>query len=263
MRKMRNAFTTLGLTLLLVMSWAPLARAVPITTFNSAFNLRSNVGPNSVGVPTGDQQLVTILNVSPTAGTVVTATQGAVTRPLPFSPFTVFPTQFRAWAPFDPSLTGSWVITATNGPNVAGPVLTPPVSKPQLLPLVENLQVIANLATPTITWTLPDLTGFDVDHTRFYVYNDATDDILLNSLIAGTPTQFAVPSGVLLPGVPYIFAVLLGDNATNPGFGTAVENDSRTLTQSAYFVPEPGTGALLGVGLAVLASRRRGGRLRG
>jgi hypothetical protein len=119
MRKMREALTILGLILLFVLSWAPLVSAVPITTFDSAFQFRSNIGPNSVGISPGDQQFVLILNVSPTAGTVVTATQGAVTRPLPFTPFTVFPTEFRSYAPFDPSLTGSWAITATNGPQRA------------------------------------------------------------------------------------------------------------------------------------------------
>ena len=125
MQSQRGIATKLGLFALLVLSWAAQVSAVPITTFNSAFQFRWNIGPNSVGLPPGDRQFVGILNVSPTAGTAVTATQGAVTRPLPFTPFTVFPTMFRSLEPFDPSLTGSWSITATNGPNVAGPVLTP------------------------------------------------------------------------------------------------------------------------------------------
>jgi hypothetical protein len=260
MRNMRDALANLGLILLFVLSWAPLVSAAPITTFDSPNQFRSNNGPNSVGVPTGDQQFVGIVNVSPTAGTVVTATQGAVIRPLPFTSSTAFPTLFRRYDPFDPSLTGSWAITATNGPDGAGPILTAPITNPQLVPLVQNLQVVGTGATPTITWTLPNLVGFDVDLIRFRAINDATDDFLLNTVISVSSTSFTIPGGVLLPGVPYIFEVVLQDDATNPSFGTNTENVSNTFTQSAYLVPEPGTGALLGAGLAALASRRRRGR---
>lgn len=149
---------------------------------------------------------------------------------------------------------------------MAGPILTPPISNPQLLPFVQDLQVIGTGATPTITWTLPDLAGFDVDAIRLRVWNDAKDDAILNNLIAGTLTQFTVPSGVLLPGVPYIFAVVLQDDATNPCCGSGSENQSNTFTQSAYFVPEPGTGLLVMAGLLGLAyrqTRQRGARRMG
>ena len=110
----RRTATELGLATLLVLGFAAQAGAVPITTFNSVFQFRWNIGPNSVGLPAGDRQWVGVINVAPTAGTVVTATQGAVTRPLPFTSSTTFPTQFRSLEPFDPALTGSWTITATN-----------------------------------------------------------------------------------------------------------------------------------------------------
>ena len=155
----RSWVTTVGMALLLgtVGGWAPLAGATPITTFDTAIQFRTNTGPNSVGLPVGDYQQVGVMNVSPTAGTVVTATQGAVVRPLPFTPFTAFPTFFRSLDPFDPSLTGTWSITATNGPDSAGPILTNAILNAQLVPLAQNLALVGGGATPTLTWTLPDL----------------------------------------------------------------------------------------------------------
>lgn len=255
MRKKCGTLANLGLISLVVLVCATPAGAVPITTFSGAFHFRTNNGPNSVGVQVGDYAFVTILNVSPTAGTSVSATQGAVTRPLDFAPFSVFPTQFRRTDPFDPALTGAWSITATNGPNAAGPVLTNGIPNAQLLPLAENLLLVGSGATPTLTWTLPNLTGFDIESTRIFVYNDATDDIVANPLLPGTPTQFAIPSGLLQPGVPYVFNVQLNDDES---FG--LESRSAAFTQSAYFVPEPGTAVLLGVGLTGLAAS--GSRLR-
>lgn len=254
MQRTRETATKLGIITLLVLSWTAQAGATPITSFNEAYHFRSNIGPNSVGLPPGDQQYVVVLDVAPTAGTVVTARQGAVTRDIPFTPLTLFPTAFRSLEPFDLSLTGSWFITATNGPDVAQlPLFTPPIANPQLLPFIENLQIVGAGATPTVMWSLPDLTGFEVDSLGFRVYDDANDDILYQTGLPLTTNAFTIPGGLLDPGVPYVFSVSLGD--TRPGGGT--ENNSTVFTQSAFYVPEPGVAVLLGLGLAGLGGSRR------
>jgi len=249
MQSQRRTATNLGLVTLLVLSSASQASAAPLTTFNFTAHFRQNVGPNSLGLPTGDQQFVGILNVAPTAGTAVTAVQGAVTRPLPFTSLTAFPTMFRALEPFDPALTGPWTITATNGPDTAGPLFTPSIANPQLLPLAQNLQVVGTGPTPTVTWSLPDLTGLDVEQLRFRVYNDANNDVILNTIIPLGTTSFAIPAGLLFPGVPYIFSVSIED--TEQGNS---ENVSIAFTQSAYVIPEP-PGALIDL---LVASRANG-----
>jgi hypothetical protein len=248
MRTVFNALTKLVLVLILAMIQAPRIGATPITTFSSPVQFRTNNGPNSLGLPTGDYQYVGILNVSPTTGTSVTATQGAVTRTLSLST-RLFATEFYALAPFDPSLTGAWSITATNGPNAAGPVLTNAISTPVLMPFVENLQVVGSGATPTLTWTLPNLGGISADSIWLWITNDDTNNTSFTQLISGTATQFTVPNGVLAPGVPYVFGVHL----------QYLENRSSTFTQVPYVVPEPGTGILIGLGLGALARRRREG----
>jgi hypothetical protein len=253
MRKSSEALANLGLVLVTVAAYSGPVGAVPITTFSSPVHFRSNDGPNSVGVPVGDHAFTGILNVSPTAATSVSATQGSVTRSLPFTSFTVFPTLFRSIDPFDPALTGPWAITGINGPDGAGPLFTNAIANAQLLPFAENLVLTGTSATPTLSWTLPSLVGFDVNSTRIFIYNDATDDVIANPLLAGTPTQFTVPSGLLLAGVPYVFAVILNDDES---FG--LESRSQSFTQTPYVIPEPGSALLLGFGLIGLGVTRGG-----
>jgi hypothetical protein len=202
----------------------------------------------------GDQQIVGMLSVAPVAGTSVTATQSAVSRTLSPSGGTVFQNNFGEFAAFDPSLTGAWSISATNGLDTAGPILTPAIPVPRLLPLAQNLQVIAAGSTPTVTWSLPDLTGLGVDSLTFWATNDAIDDIIFATALPLGSTSFSIPSGLLNPGVPYVFAVLLEDSQTTALGQTSLANRSSAFTQSAYFVPEPGTAQLLAMGLAGLAA---------
>jgi sugar lactone lactonase YvrE len=234
MRRTRAALVNLVASSLLSASAAAPASAVPITTFNFTAHFRWRVGPNSVGIPSGDQQFVGVLNVAPLAGTAVTATQGAVTRPLPVTTSATFPTMFRALAPFDPALTGSWTISAVNGANTAGPLFTPVIANPQLLPFVEDLAVGGSGTTPTLTWTLPNLTGVDAEQLRFRVYNDLDDDVIVNQVLPLATTSFAIPAGLLFPDIPYAFSVSLEDTEAGNS-----ENVATAFTQSAYVIPEP------------------------
>ena len=111
-------------------------------------------------------------------------------------------------------------------------MLAPAIANPQLLPFVQNLQVVGTGPTPTVTWSLPDLTGFDVELLRFRVYNDVTNDVLFNlALPSLATTAFTIPDGLLFPGVPYAFSVSVEDGEPS----TSTENVSTAFTQSAYF----------------------------
>ena len=70
-----------------------------------------------------------------------------------------------------------------------------------------------------------------MDDLRFRVYNDANNDILFNTdPLPLATTAFTIPDGLLVPGVPYVFSVNLGD---------ATENVSTAFTQSDYFTVPP------------------------
>ena len=229
MQSRRRRATKLGLLSLLVLSWAVQISAEPITLFNSAYHFRWHIGPNTVGLPTGDQQFVGVLDVVPTAGTTVTATQGAVTRAIPFTPFTVFPTMFRSLAPFDPALTGAWSLTATNGANVAGPLVASAIANPRLLPFAQNLERVTAGPTTRVTWSFPDLTGINLAHLRFRVYNDASNDVIFNEPLPAATTSFTIP---VAPGVSYAFSVSLHDTDGNVSTAFAPSEPHALLVSS-------------------------------
>jgi hypothetical protein len=91
---------------------------------------------------------------------------------------------------------------------------------------VENLRILGGGLTPTLAWELPNLTGFDVDRIRVWIFNDVTDDRFFQTTLAVTATQFQVPGGVLQGTGQYVFAVLLDDLRG----GGIVENNSRAFT---------------------------------
>jgi hypothetical protein len=130
-------------------------------------------------------------------------------------------------------------------------VLIPPNANPQLLPFVTDITVSDTSSTPTVSWTLPDLTGFDVDQARFRIIDANTEVHFFNQLLPTATTSFNVPAQLLVPGGSYIYAVVLQDEEID-GF----ENSS-TAFSGVTRVPEPGILTLLLAALASIGGARR------
>ncbi|MDO8477054.1 MAG: hypothetical protein Q7W02_12840 [Candidatus Rokubacteria bacterium] len=76
-----------GMSLLALLGVGP-APALALTITNQ-FQFRENRGPNTLGFTPGDQHVVGANTITPSGdGTAAEATQGAVTRLLPFFPST-------------------------------------------------------------------------------------------------------------------------------------------------------------------------------
>jgi hypothetical protein len=232
------------------------ASAGPIIT--STVHLTDRFTPNPLSsLPDGDfvQVGATVAGSStsdPFASLSVVATQGASTLTLPFFPFTapiVTDPAYVAFIPYAGAPLGSWSITATDSTGSSAPVLSPPIAAPQLLPFVTGITVSDNTSTPTVSWTLPDLTGFDVDFTRIRVIDFSTEVQVFAALLPTTTTSFAVPAGILQPGRSYIYRVSLEDFEVD-AFGTHLENRSNAFSGVVQVVPEPATCTLALVGLA-------------
>lgn len=188
---------------------------------------------------------------------MATATQGLTTQPMVFLGQPLFPNLFGVLPLFQSSLTGSWQINATDGTSSAGPVLTPAIANPQLIPLLQNVQIVGTGVTPTITWTVPDLTGFDIDRIRVRAADATRGQFFQSGSLSPMATSFTIPSGVLTVGQPVAFRLLLEDRES-----TGLENRSSTWSQAftPAPIPEPGTLLLIGsgiVGMGAMARRRK------
>jgi hypothetical protein len=231
--------------------------AAPIITFADSFTAHRASGLSSL--PAGDfvQIYVDIdaaSTLDPLSTLSVVATRGPLSVPL---------NHFPQWAPiFGPSIyvadtpfaapDGSWSITATDSTGTSAPVLIPPIANPQLLPFVTDITVSDTGTTPTVSWTLPDLTGFDVDEASFRIIDANTEVHLFTDNLPTATTSFNVPASFLVPGGSYIYAVVLRDTEIIGGF----ENSS-TAFSGVTRVPEPGILTLLLAALAGIGGARR------
>jgi hypothetical protein len=242
MNPSRSSLGLVVLVLCLVMvSAASTASALQVA---NTFSIRDHVGPNTVGSIPGDRLVLGAVDVTPAGPpTTAAAVQGDRTLALSFIPLTLFPNQYVASIAYDPALTGAWTIDATRDTETAS-ATTNAIPNPQLLPLVNELRVVADVdpLTPTVTWELPELSGFDVTRIRIRVVDAFNGNQLVQlAPLAPTATSVHIPPATLHPGRAYVFRVMLED--VSAGF---LQNRSNTF--SAPYVVAP----LSGLGTAVI-----------
>jgi len=243
------------------------AGATPV--ISSSFFYTANWAPNDlVSQPEGAFVFVgAIVNPASTSDPIsslsVVGTQGSLTQPLSFNPYvqTRYPGLYQALMPLAGAVTGvGWSITATDGTGSSAPSVTAPIFNPVVLPFVSDISVSDASTTPTVSWTLPDLTTYSVDSVFVRIIDANTENqLFFQAELGGSPlaTSLEVPDGILQPGQSYIYRVSLVD--FGPG---GFENTSYAFS-GATTVPEPATSTLLLAGLGVGLLRARSQRSAG
>jgi hypothetical protein len=232
------------------------ASAAPVITRTAFFT--ENIGPNINFGPSAGQYLQLDLGYN-SSGSAASASAFAryslnpsVVLPLFYYSGGIFPGGNFDIFSSNVTRTAAWNVSVTDNTGTGTGIL-PAIASPEFIPLLANLQVLANGTTPTLNWVLPDLTGFDVDRIRVRVIDAASDIQIFASVnLAANATSYVIPTGVLQNGRNYEFRVLLED--LENGF---LENRSNTFVEYSA-VPEPTTAALLGLALlGIVASNRR------
>ena len=136
-----------------------------------------------------------------------------------------------------------FVATDTSG-SISG--FFPTIADPELLPFASDVQASDHGATPTITWSLPNLSGYDIDRIRLRAIDAGSGAQIFQTNLVAEATSFTLPEGVLLAGHSYFYRVILED--LNNGL---LENRSNAFSAVATMVavPEPGTLGLITITL--------------
>jgi hypothetical protein len=236
----RNA-TPLAL-LLVAVTMAPSHAQVAIS---GQFNFVDDYGANPIGngAPIGSTgyssggiyDSVGADSITPSAGTSVTASQGAFTYNLPFvgGPGTALPDQFYRNLPLNTALTGPWTLTAVNPSEpISGVVQTLPLNYLVAPPPAYGVSLSGSMLAPTINWSIPTGSPATTESVYvFHVYPGGTPSgasiFDANDLPPGT-TTFTLPTGVLAAGDLYSISVQ-SDIRTGGTTGT-IEARTRSFT---------------------------------
>jgi hypothetical protein len=214
-------------------SCAAACMAAPVVTVSGHFTDRFGANPLPL-LPEGTKvQLFVILDSDDQIGSPtisVTATQGATTLTLDPAPNTGIFTEiygYYKFIDFDPGLTGAWMITPTDSTGTGPSTFTNAIPDPEQVPLVTGISVdVADAAR--VSWSPPNLNGFDVDGIGVRIFEAATGDPVYQSeLLPVQTTHFDPPADRMQVGVNYLYWVNLIDEED---FG--VENSSKAFSQT-------------------------------
>ncbi len=242
--------------------WATPARVAAVPVVSSYF-YTSNIGPSDLAsLPEGQfVSVVAIVDPASTADSIssltVVGTQGSLSLPMSFSPYVqgLFPGLYQGLLPLAGAVTSvGWSITASDSTGPSAPSVTGTILNPVALPLATDISVSDASATPTVSWTLPDLTGYSVDDVvRVRVIDADTEVQLLQAELTLDVMSFVVPAGLLTPGRSYVYRVALN--------GGDFQNTSLAFSDPTR-VSEPRALALVMAALGLFGAARSSARAR-
>jgi hypothetical protein len=213
------------------------ANAWALPTVLSYGHFTDRVPPNPLPAYPGGADLVQVFAViqssdpvgSPTISTQ--AVQGGTTHSLDLIPPEGIDQDYNVFYKFidlDRGLTGAWEIVPTDSTGIGPSTYTNPIAEPEFIPFVENITLQGTPLGARVSWTLPNLDGFDVDEVLGIDILEVTSGkpVFKIGPFALQTTSYQPPAGTLQVGVEYVYSILLADYE-----GSDLENLSRAFSE--------------------------------
>jgi hypothetical protein len=136
---------------------------------------------------------------------------------------------FYKFIDLDPGVTGAWEIVPTDSTGIGPSTFTNPIAEPEFIPFVENITLQGTPLGARVSWTLPNLDGFDVDEVAGIEIIEVTSGkpVFKFGPFALQTTSYQPPAGTLQVGGEYVYSILLADYE-----GSDLENLSRAFSET-------------------------------
>jgi hypothetical protein len=208
--------TLLILTITTIQVLANRAAALPTVSDMGQFTDRFLPILDNPVIPPGDNlQIYAYLESADAPGSpsiAVSAKQGVKTVTLNRFQIPDGPDNFYwGFVDFDPSLTGAWEIIPTDSTGTGPSAFTDALAEPELVPYVDSITPKGSPLGASVEWTLPDLTGFDVEFVAVRIVQVTPRSPVFFTDFPFPATSFEPPPGVLEYGVEYVYNIELHD----------------------------------------------------